>query len=91
MSSATVTSILQRAYKISTGRCADLIEGLVDTRELRVDQESVVRGALGASRGGLDFADALIADLGRAAGCEHTVTFDRRAADWNQMRLLVTG
>ncbi len=83
--------VLRRAYKISTARCADLVEGLLDARELRVDQESVVRAALGASRAGLDFADALIANLGRVAGCDHTVTFDRRAGESNQMRVLTTG
>jgi predicted nucleic-acid-binding protein len=83
--------VLRRAYKISTARCAELVEGLLDARELRVDQESVVRAALTVSSGGLDFADALIADLGRAAGCDYTVTFDQRAAKSNQMRLLVTG
>ncbi len=82
--------ILRRAYRISTARCAELIEGLLNSRELRIDQESVVRAALAASLGGLDFADAVIAELGRGAGCEHTVTFDRRAAPSNQMRLLAT-
>lgn len=82
--------VLRRAYKISNARCVELIEGLVDARELRVDQESVVRAALNASRGGLDFPAALIAELGRVAGCEHTVTFDRRAAESNQMRFLAT-
>ncbi len=81
--------VLRRAYKISTARCAELVEGLLDARELRVDQDSIVRAALTASRGGLDFADAVIAELGRVAGCEHTLTFDQRAAQSNEMRLLV--
>ncbi len=81
--------VLRRAYKISTARCAELVEGLLDARELRVDQDSIVRAALTASSGGLDFADAVIAELGRVAGCEHTVTFDQRAAQLDEMRLLV--
>lgn len=83
--------VLRRAYKLSPARCTELVEGLLNVRELRVDQESLVRAAVGASRGGLDFADALIADLGRVAGCDHTVTFDRRAAESNEMRLLTAG
>lgn len=83
--------VLRRAYKISAARCAELVEGLLDARELRVDCESVVRAAVTTSRGGLDFADAVIAELGRVAGCSHTVTFERRAAQSNQMRLLATG
>lgn len=80
--------VLRRAYKIGTTRCAELIGGLLDARELRVGQDSIVRAALIASRDGPDFADAVIAELGRVAGCEHTVTFDRRAARSNEMRLL---
>jgi len=81
--------VLRRAYKISATRCAELVEGLLDARELRVGQDSIVRAALTASRGGLDFADAVIAELGRVAGCEHTVTFDQRAAQSKEMGLLV--
>lgn len=80
--------VLRRADNTSSTRCAELIVGLLDARELRVDQAGAVRAALTAGRDGLDFAGALIADLGRAAGCEHTVTFDRRAAHSNAMRLL---
>ena len=82
--------VLRRAYRISTARCAELIEGLLNARELRIDQESVVRASLAARLGGVDFADAVIAELGRVAGCDHTVTFDRRAAQSNQMRLFAT-
>ncbi|MGI8417610.1 MAG: PIN domain-containing protein [Nakamurella sp.] len=81
--------VLRRAYKISATGCAELIGGLLDARELRVGQDSIVRAALIASREGPDFADAVIAELGRAAGCQHTVTFDQRAARSKGMRLLV--
>lgn len=80
--------VLRRAYQVDAGRCADLLEGLVDARELRVDRDEVVRSAIAASRRGVDFADAVIAELGRAAGCDHTVTFDQRAARADAMRLL---
>lgn len=80
--------VLQRAYKLSTTRCAELVEGLLNARELRVDQDSIVRAALTKSRDGIDFADAVIAELGRVSGCEYTVTFDRRAAQSDEMRLL---
>lgn len=80
--------VLRRAYKVNDGRCAELVEGLLDARELRVDHDAVVRAALTANRGGLDFADAVVAELGRAAGCDHTVTFDQRAARDGSMRIL---
>ena len=62
----------------------------MNARELRIGQDSVVRVALAASDDGGDFADAVIAELGREAGCRHTVTFDRRAAELAHMRLLTT-
>ncbi len=80
--------VLRRAYGVSAGRCAELLDGLLDARELRVDRDAIVRAALAASRGGLDFADAVIAELGRAAGCARTVTFDPRAARDGVMQLL---
>lgn len=82
--------VLRRAYRIADARCADLIEGLLEAREIRVDQDSVVRSALTSCRDGFDFAEAVIGALGQQAGCEHTVTFDRRAAEAEEMRLLVT-
>lgn len=80
--------VLRRAYKTGASQCADLLEGLLEARELRVDQEAVVRAALTAAHGGLDFADAVIAELGRVAGCRSTVTFDHRAARDGAMELL---
>ncbi len=80
--------VLRRAYHLGAARCAEMIVRLLEARELRVGQNSIVRAALTASRRGPDFADAVIAELGRAAGCDHTVTFDRRAARSDDMRLL---
>ncbi len=83
--------VLRRAYGVGADRCADLLEGLLDARELRVDRDAIVRAAIPASRAGLDLADAVIAELGRVAGCDHTVTFDQRAARDGVMRLLGSG
>lgn len=80
--------VLRRAYKVDSRRCAELLEGLLDARELRVDRDAIARAALSASHGGPGFTDAVIAELGRTAGCDHTVTFDRRAARDGTMRLL---
>lgn len=80
--------VLRRAYRLGTTCCAEMIGGLLHARELRVGQDSIVRAALMASREGPDFVDAVIAEFGRAAGCTHTVTFDRRAARSDEMRLL---
>lgn len=80
--------VLRRAYGVGRDQCADLVEGLLNSKELRIDHDSTLRSALTASRSGLDFADAVIAELGQAAGCDRTVTFDRRAARDRAMELL---
>jgi len=80
--------VLRHAYKVGADRCAELLEGLLDARELRVDRDAIIRAALASSRDGLDFADAVIVELGRIAGCDHTVTFDQRAARNGAMCLL---
>lgn len=80
--------VLNRAYRVRPSRCLELLEGLTDARELRVDREPVMRSALALARNGVDLADALIAELGRGAGCQETVTFDNRAARGGLMRLL---
>lgn len=48
-------------------------------------QDAAVRAALTANRRGLDLTDGVIAELGRAAGCYRTVTFDERADDSMQL------
>lgn len=83
--------VLRRVYKVSSNRCADLVEGLLDARELRVDRAATVRAAVPEIRRGLDLADAVITELGRIAGCDYTATFDQRAAADGGMRLLSPG
>ncbi len=80
--------VLNRAYGMNAEDAADVIARLADTRELRIDQLDVVSAALNARENGVDFADAVIAHIGRAAGCTHTLTFDRRAARMDDMHLL---
>ncbi len=80
--------VLRRAYRVASGRCAELLSGLLDARELRVDRDSIVRAVLVASSEGTDFADAVIAELGRSAGCIYTVTFDQRGARSGVMEFL---
>lgn len=83
--------VLRRAYKVGAARCAELLEGLLEARELRAGQDVIVRTALVANRGGLDFADAVIAELGHAPGCLDTVTLDGKAARHGAMKLLSHG
>jgi predicted nucleic-acid-binding protein len=45
-----------------------------------IENSEDVRAALSEYDDGADFADALITTINRRLGCEHTATFDRKAA-----------
>jgi len=81
--------VLERCYGVDRARLAGIVEGLLTARELVVEDADAVWAALRAMRAhGVDLADALLAARHRAAGCERTVTFDRRAARLPGMSLL---
>jgi predicted nucleic-acid-binding protein len=69
----------------SRERVEHAVRGLIDSSRIVVAQEQVVLAALGS---GGDLVDAIIHALGRAAGCSETVTFDRRFARLEGVRLL---
>lgn len=69
---------------------AEIIDGVLASKEIVLQHGESVRSAVEILRAGGDFADALIADLDRRAGCQHTLTFDRRAARRAGMDLVET-
>jgi predicted nucleic-acid-binding protein len=72
---------LRRFYRYSREQCLVFVEGLLEQRAIELDDHEVVGHALLDSRDtGSDFADAVIAQMNRHAGCEVTLTFDKRAA-----------
>jgi predicted nucleic-acid-binding protein len=81
--------VLARAYKTSRPKIATVIEGLLRAQELVVEQSETHYLALGIFQAGTaDYADVVIAQAGKRAGCDETVTFDRRASSGAKMRLL---
>lgn len=81
--------VMAKAYGMSRTDIAAVVEGLLRSRELLIEDAETHYMALGAFRDGpIDYADAVIAEAGRRAGCSETVTFDRRAAAGGRMRLL---
>lgn len=81
--------VLARAYRTPQPDIAAIIEGLLRAQELVVEQSETHYRALGTYQTTTaDYADAVIAQTGRRAGCDETVTFDRRAAKGAKMRLL---
>lgn len=60
------------------GRVLDAIEGLLQTRGVTVESAAVAWKALEASRrGGVGFADHLIAEISFGAGTSEVITFDK--------------
>lgn len=80
--------VLRRAYRIGAAEVLAVVDQLLRARELRVQEADLVRRSWRKAVAGADLADALVAELGLAAGCAHTVTFDRRAATTLGMRQL---
>lgn len=83
--------VLQKVYRLQRTDIADAIEGLLGAREIVVESADQVAVAVDRLRkGGAGFADQMIALAGQGAGCQATVTFDRKAAGLPGMSLLGT-
>lgn len=80
--------VLERAYRASAEQIDGVVRGLLDAREIQIQDAEVVARALARRVPGVGLADALIVEYGRRAGCTSTVTFDRRAAQLTDARLL---
>lgn len=81
--------VLQKIYRLPRTDIADAIEGLLSAREIVVESADQVAVAVDRLRkGGAGFADQMIALAGQGAGCQATVTFDRKAAGLPGMSLL---
>ncbi|WP_067660720.1 PIN domain-containing protein [Nocardia harenae] len=85
---AEIYWVLRRGYRQTPEAVTDVLLGLLDSAEIVVERADTVRQALRRAADGADFADALVEQLGKEAGCERTVTFDRDAGDRAGMRLL---
>ncbi|MEM7481537.1 MAG: type II toxin-antitoxin system VapC family toxin [Acidobacteriota bacterium] len=69
--------VLDSVYEYSRQEIAAALEQVIDARQFEVDDRDSVRAALGHFRsGGGDFADYLIGERNRRAGCDTTLSFD---------------
>lgn len=87
---AEVTWVLSRAYKYPREGIAEVVDGLLRSTELIVENSEAAYRALGlfqASTTG-EFADAMIAATASLAGADEIVTFDKAAASAYGMRQL---
>jgi predicted nucleic-acid-binding protein len=72
--------VLDRGYRFDSAAIAAAVERLLQTEVFVIEHEHEVFTAMIALREGRgSFADMLIAECGRTAGCTATVTFDRKS------------
>lgn len=73
--------VLSRGYGHDKAQISSVIEHLLRTPFLALEDEGLVRNALKSWQGSkLDFSDSLIAERNRHAGCTTTYTFDTKAS-----------
>lgn len=80
---------LKYAYHFSRAGLTTVIEHLLMSKDIVIENENLVRSALSLYRNSkADYADCLIAVSAQASGCGRMVTFDRIAARDLGMELL---
>ena len=81
--------VLAECYGADKPRIMQVIEGLLGSRQVVVEEADLVWKALRAwERSAADFSDALVAQVLVAQGCEKVVTFDKAAAKLPNFELL---
>lgn len=83
--------VLESAYQYSRQQIGAVLERLLRTHQFNVEDVRAAWAALRMYRSGVaDFADCLIGETNREAGCAQTVTLDRKAARAGGLQLLRT-
>lgn len=76
-----ITWVLRHCYGVTKSQLKAIIEGLLTTKQLLIENVEVAWKALRAfNANSADFCDALIGQANLHDRCEHTVTFDKKAA-----------
>jgi predicted nucleic-acid-binding protein len=81
--------VLESAYERPRAAIAAALEQILRTADFTVEHADHVRDAIALYKTtSADFADALVGRINEAAGCDHTVTFDRGLKRLSQYRVL---
>jgi predicted nucleic-acid-binding protein len=81
--------VLSRVYGLRDHEIVRVVEGMLQSDTLVVQNEQEVFTAVAALKSGRgSFADALVSALGRWAGCTSTLTFDKKAGRMDGFALL---
>jgi len=86
---AELVWVLERGYGYPRQMLGEVLDTMLTSEEIKVQDAPLVRQALGAfSASAADFADCVIGALHQGAECETTLTFDKKAARLSTHRLL---
>jgi predicted nucleic-acid-binding protein len=81
--------VLTACYSLNRNNIFKVLETLLRTKEIVVEKaETIWKVTRGFKNKNADFADCLIEQLARDAGCSHTVTFDLGASKNCGMKLI---
>lgn len=81
--------VLESAYGYSREEIGAVLERVIRTHQFRIEDVQAAWTALRLYRAGkADFADCLLGETNRIAGCAETVTLDKKAAQAGGLRLL---
>jgi predicted nucleic-acid-binding protein len=81
---AEIVWVMEELYDASRDKVGAIVEGLLQTQTLVVQDTDLAWKALARyRRGNADFADYLIERTCAAVGCDKTCTFDKKAARRN--------
>lgn len=81
--------VMQRCYNATKPEIVAILETLIRTQELMIENTETAIKALTVFAGSkADFSDCLIERSANKAGCKYTVTFDEGAAKTTGMRLV---
>ena len=79
--------VLRKGYSVSSENQRMIVSKILKMSQLMVEQGALVEGALDLPHPGL--ADCILHEIGQAAGCSYTATFDNRFARMNHVKLLI--
>jgi predicted nucleic-acid-binding protein len=81
--------VLKSAYELDRDQIATGLESLLETAAIAVESPLVVEAAIKSFRTSkADFSDCLVSSKNSAAGCDHTVTFDRAMRELPAVKVL---
>ncbi len=81
--------VLRRAYGYPKSNIINVLETILRTSELTVEEPQIAWEALQRFKTGTaDFSDFVIGTINKSAGCEQTATFDQQAAESDLFRLI---